>query len=99
LRLARQVDASGDAALSDLLAELKGYPVPPGARPWRAAEDALGGVAVPLELVTEGVTLRFLSTTTVFGTALDISLAELAIETFFPADAETAAAMRAMMAD
>lgn len=97
-RLAHQVDASADAGLVDLLEELKGYPVPPGARPYRAAaEDPLGGIAVPLVFVTEAGTLRFLSTTTVFGTALDISLAELTIETFFPADAETAAAMRGLL--
>ena len=97
-RLARQIDASADAGLIELLAELKGYPVPPGARPYRpAAEDPLGGVAVPLVFTTETGTLRFLSTTTVFGTALDISLAELTIETFFPADAETAAAMRGLV--
>lgn len=98
-RLSRQVEAAADAGLVDLLEELKGYPVPPGARPYRpAAEDPLGGVAVPLELATEGHTLRFLSATTVFGTALDVSLAELTIESFFPADAETAEAMRAMVA-
>lgn len=97
-RLACQADASGDAALVDLLEELKCYPVPPGARPWRSGEDSLGGVAVPLELRTEAGILRFLSTTTVFGTALDISLAELTIETFFPADAESAAAMQTMVA-
>lgn len=98
-RLARQVDTSADAGLIDLLEELKGYPVPPGAQPHRpAAEDALGGVAVPLVLVSQAGTLRFLSTTTVFGTALDISLAELTIETFFPADSETAESMRALLA-
>lgn len=97
-RLARQIDASADVRLSELLEELKGYPVPPAAWPYRpGAEDPLGGVAVPLELKTEGGTLRFLSTTTVFGTALDISLSELVIETFFPADAETAEAMRRMV--
>ncbi|HEY9536105.1 MAG TPA: helix-turn-helix transcriptional regulator [Kiloniellaceae bacterium] len=98
-RLARQIDASADAGLIDLLEELKGYPVPPGARPYRvAAEHPLGGIAVPLELAGDGGILRFLSTTTVFGTALDISLAELTIETFFPAEAETAAAMRVLVA-
>lgn len=100
-RLSRQVEAAADAGLTDLLGELKGYPAPPNARPYRpAAEDPLGGVAVPLELVTgTGTgTLRFLSATTVFGTALDVSLAELTIESFFPADAETAEAMRAMVA-
>ncbi|WP_193367218.1 MmyB family transcriptional regulator [Pelagibius marinus] len=96
-RLGQQIDASGDAGLVELLEELKGYPVPPGARPYRpAAEESLGGIAVPLEYVTDKGTLRFLSTTTVFGTALDISLSELAIETFFPADAGTAQAMRAL---
>jgi hypothetical protein len=54
-------------------------------------------VAVPLVFATDAGTLRFLSTTTVFGTALDISLAELTIETFFPADPETAEAMRALV--
>lgn len=97
-RLAKQIDTSADAALIDLLEELKGYPVPPGAKPYRAvAEDPLGGVAVPLELASDAGTLRFLSATTVFGTALDISLAELTIETFFPADAATAQAMRALL--
>jgi hypothetical protein len=99
-RLGQQIDVSGDAGLTALLEELKGYPVPPGARPYRAGtEDSLGGIAVPLEYVAENRTLRFLSTTTVFGTALDISLSELAIETFFPADAETAEAMRALAID
>ena len=54
----------------------------------------LGGIAVPLVLTTDNGTLTFLSTTTVFGTALDISLSELAIESFYPADAFTAEAMR-----
>jgi len=97
-RLARQAEASGDPVLVDLSEELKSYPVPPGARPYRPGnEDSLGGVAVPLEFKTDAGTLRFIGTTTVFGTALDISLAELTIETFFPADAETAAAMRALV--
>lgn len=97
-RLAKQIDASADAALIDLLEELRAYPVPPGAKPHRrAADDPLGGVAVPLEMTTDAGVLRFLSTTTVFGTALDISLAELTIETFFPADAPTAETMRRLL--
>jgi hypothetical protein len=40
--------------------------------------------------------LSFISTITVFGTPLDITLSELAIESFFPADAETGEALRAM---
>ena len=55
----------------------------------------LGSVAVPLELVTEdGRLLRFLSMVTTFGTALDLTAAELSIEAFLPADDETAASLR-----
>lgn len=95
-RLTQQIDTSGDAVLVALLEELKAYPVPPGARPYRPDTGAYGGIAVPLELVLGGRTLSFLSTTTIFGTAIDISLSELAIESFFPANAETAAAIRDM---
>ena len=49
---------------------------------------------VPLVLDTAAGRLSFISTTTVFGTPVDVTLAELALETFFPADAETAAALR-----
>ncbi|QPC44675.1 helix-turn-helix transcriptional regulator [Kaustia mangrovi] len=96
-RLARQIDNSGDPALIALLEELQSYPVPPGAKPWRAGGQAAhGGIAVPLELRGEESAMSFLSTTTVFGTALDITLSELAIESFFPADAGTAAILRRM---
>jgi transcriptional regulator with XRE-family HTH domain len=91
-RLRRQVAVSGDAVLAELLAELGGYPAPD-----EAGGDALSGrereegrVAVPLRIRTEDGVLSFISTTTVFGTPVDVTLAELAIEAFFPADAETA---------
>lgn len=94
-RLAKQVEISADPGLAALLQELKSYPVPPGARPYRrASEHALGGIAIPFELLTDQGTLSFISTTTVFGTALDIALSELVIETFFPADDVTAGIMR-----
>lgn len=93
-RLARQIDASGDGALGALLEELKSYPAPPGARPHRpGTADPLAGIAVAFELATGAGTLSFLSTTTVFGTAVDIALSELAIESFFPADDFTARAI------
>ncbi len=43
--------------------------------------------------------LSFISTTTVFGTPMDITLSELAVEAFFPADAATADALRALSPD
>ena len=94
-RVTRQIDNSADPVLVELLEELKSYPVPPGARPYQPGNQvALGGIAVPIELATEHGVLSFVSATTVFGTAVDISLSELAIESFFPADAATAEAMR-----
>jgi transcriptional regulator with XRE-family HTH domain len=89
-RLRRQVDLSADPVLAELLAELRGYPAP--SRSGRASNGALGefgGVVVPLRLVHDAGVLCFFSTTTVFGTPLDITLAELALEAFFPADAGT----------
>ena len=49
---------------------------------------------VPLVLATPRGQLSFISTMTVFGTPVEITLSELALETFFPADAATAAALR-----
>lgn len=88
-RLRREAAVSGSAELADLLAEVESYPG--GMEPVRD----LGGVVVPLELSTpRGDTLTFLSTVTTFGTALDLTAAELSIEAFLPADDRTAAALR-----
>jgi len=92
-RLHRQIDVSGDPVLGDLLRELSGYPKPAAAK--RPADD-MGGVVVPFRLVADAGVLSFISTTTVFGTPVDITLSELALETFFPADAATAEALRRM---
>jgi transcriptional regulator with XRE-family HTH domain len=87
-RLRREVAASGSDQLSSLLAEIETYPG--GSEQTRD----LGGVAVPLELCTsDGGLLTFLSTVTTFGTALDLTAAELSIEAFLPADQVTAAAL------
>jgi hypothetical protein len=91
-RLRRQVEVSGDAALLALLAELEGYPAP--AHAGQAARGEPDAVVVPLRLRTPHGILSFLSTTTVFGTPVDITLAELAVEALFPADDGTAAVLR-----
>lgn len=88
-RLRREVAVSGSAELAALLAEIDSYP--------GEFDDGtdLGGVVVPLRLAgAEGVELTFLSTVTTFGTALDLTAAELSIEAFLPADERTAAALR-----
>ncbi len=88
-RLRREAAVSGSSELSALLAEIESY-----AGGFEEIHD-LGGVAVPLELVTpQGQLLTFLSTVTTFGTALDLTAAELSIEAFLPADEATAAALR-----
>jgi transcriptional regulator with XRE-family HTH domain len=94
-RLGRQVALTGDAALAALYDELAGYPAPAG------GEDRSGepDIFVPLRLRTgDGGELAFFSTVATFGTAVDITVAELAIESFFPADETTADALRAHLA-
>jgi hypothetical protein len=88
-RLRRQVDASGDPVLAGLLDELRGYPVPYTPHPSPPARD-YAGIVLPFELATEAGVLAFFSTITVFGTPIDITLSELALECFYPANAATA---------
>lgn len=90
-RLRREIGQTADSGLIELMAELKAYPVPPA--PDRRPQD-FGGIAVPFQLLTDAGVLSFFSTTTVFGTPVDITLSELALETFLPADAATAEFMR-----
>ena len=95
-RLRRQVEATADPALADLLDELRGLPMPRAPGPPRPVDHAAGAVAVPLRLVTDAGTLSFISTTTVFGTPVDVTLSELALEAFYPADAASAEMLRAI---
>ncbi len=95
-RLRRQAVAAGDPALFALHEELSGYPVPGAAG--EVDHDA-GMIAVPLRIATEVGELSFLSTATHFGTAAELTLAELTIESFHPADAVTAQRMAAALAD
>jgi transcriptional regulator with XRE-family HTH domain len=88
-RVRRQIDATADPVLVELLAELESYPVKEDPHPARPAED-YAGVLVPVRLRTDRGVLSFFGTITVFGTPLDVTLAELAIESMFPADRQTA---------
>lgn len=92
-RLAHEVEITADARLIELLDELKSYPVPLHAMSTRAVGVADGGIVVPLTVTSEEGPLSFISTTTVFGTAVDVTLSEVTIETFFPANSETTKAM------
>ena len=88
-RLRTEADAAGDPRLDQLHAELKALPFSVA----RTPPPLSNGVAVPLALVDPGTgkILSFLSTTTVFGTATDVTLAELTLECFYPADNATRA--------
>src|SRR3954447_3431994 len=104
-RLRRQVDFSGDPVLTALLDELRGYPCDD---PEPEVElPGAGDVVVPLRIRAGGAggaqgaeaELTFVSTVSTFGTPLDVTVAELVIESFFPADAATADALRAFADD
>jgi len=91
-RLRQQIDLTADPVLVDLLRELMDYPSARGAR--RHDTDHFAGAVVPMRIATSVGELSMFSTTMVFGTPVDITLSELAIETFFPADAATAEIVR-----
>lgn len=82
-RLADQIEASADPVLAALLVELRALPG------GEAAADPGHAIAIPLLLDTPAGRLSLISTTTIFGTPVDVTLSELAIEAFLPADGET----------
>lgn len=92
-RLERQIDATADVALIELLDELRAYPG--GGAHMPPLRDG-APVITPLKLKTAVGTLSFLGVTTVFGMPQDVTLDELAIESFFPADASTAELLSAL---
>ncbi len=92
-RLSHEIDVCASPRLMALLNELKSYPVPQHALSTRAEPAVGNGIVVPLTLASTEGPLSFISTTTIFGTAVDVTLSEVTIETFFPANTETAAAM------
>jgi transcriptional regulator with XRE-family HTH domain len=90
-RTRRQVRLTRDTALEALLSEIAAYPAPD--------EEVTGvpddEIAIPLRLRTPAGVLSFFSTVTVFGTAVEITLAEISLEAFYPADDFTAGALKA----
>ena len=90
-RLKHQNDATGDPVLIELERELRAYPS--GLKSSRPAPVEPSGIVHPLRLAHGDTVLSFISTITVFGTPLDVTLSELAIESFFPADEQTRAVL------
>lgn len=94
-RLRQQIHATGDETLAALLAELKGYPESFGGEAVSLPGEH-HGVLMPFQFDTGHGVLNLVSTTTVFGSPVDITLQELALETFFPADETSAEMLRAL---
>lgn len=93
-RLRREYEASRDERIADLLDAVD----PSGDAGRIGADEVLGGLVVPLRLRVGEATLSLVSATTVFGTPREVTLSELAIETFYPADARTRDALTAASA-
>ncbi|MFC4254467.1 helix-turn-helix domain-containing protein [Altererythrobacter xixiisoli] len=91
-RLREEVDRACDPVLAALHDELRALPAPASLRPLGHGES----IAVPLVLrgASEGLNLSFISTTMIFGSATDVTLAELTLECFFPADDSTRTALQ-----
>lgn len=94
-RLRQQIAVSGDAVLTALVEEVATYVAPAGVGFTPPSPNT--AIVVPLRLTTPTGVLSFISTTTVFGTPIDITVSGLAIESFFPADAATAEALRELV--
>ncbi|HEY3976276.1 MAG TPA: helix-turn-helix transcriptional regulator [Streptosporangiaceae bacterium] len=97
-RLDREVRATADAGLAELYRELRDYPGGSAggglSRPSR--EVGAAEVVVPLRLLHKDQELSLFTTTTLFGTPNDVTVEELAIESFYPADERTAAYLRSV---
>ncbi|MER6652189.1 helix-turn-helix transcriptional regulator [Streptomyces sp. NPDC000971] len=103
-RMDRQATLRSSDALRGLYEEVAAYPAPddissgPDGRteaPTDVQERAVHPFALPLRIEAGGRVLSFVSTATTFNTPMDVTVSELAVETFLPADPETAAALRA----
>jgi transcriptional regulator with XRE-family HTH domain len=86
--LRQQLEVRADPVIQGLLSEVASYPIPANSEPANHFEVSQR-LATPLQIATPCGTVSFLSTVTVFGTASDVTLSELALEMLFPADGET----------
>jgi len=93
-RLRRQIDLTADAVLIELLAEAREYARHSSAGRVPHAVQGGSDMLIPFRVRIGDQVASFVSTTMVFGTSVEVTLSELALESFFPADAETAVLVR-----
>jgi transcriptional regulator with XRE-family HTH domain len=91
-RVRRQLERSAAAGLGELLAELEAYPAPPAQD--EADSVPVNDLVMPTVLMTDYGDLSLHHALTVFGAPRDVTLDEIAIETFFPADDDSAKLLR-----
>ncbi|WP_328864706.1 helix-turn-helix domain-containing protein [Streptomyces sp. NBC_00304] len=96
-QMERQIALVRSAELRELYEEVAGYPVEPapGGREWDGPSSSVP-FALPLLIEQDGRLLSFVASIATFNTPMDVTVAELAIETFLPADPGTAAYLRSL---
>ncbi|WP_406343699.1 helix-turn-helix domain-containing protein [Streptomyces sp. NBC_01578] len=97
-QMERQIALARSAELRELYEEVAAYPVPDGAdgQDEPAGPPSALSFALPLVIEHHGRVLSFVSSIATFNTPMDVTVAELAIETFLPADQETASYLRSL---
>ncbi|MER7723012.1 helix-turn-helix transcriptional regulator [Streptomyces sp. NPDC096323] len=98
-QMERQIALVRSAELRALYEEVAGYPVPAAAAgdADRAVPSSSVPFALPLVIEHGGQLLSFVASIATFNTPMDVTVAELAIETLLPADAATAAYLRSLI--
>ncbi|MFZ3567171.1 helix-turn-helix domain-containing protein [Streptomyces sp. BH097] len=89
-QLEQQIALTRSQPLRELYEEVAAYPLPPGADVAEPAAPVLPYFALPMVIEHEGQVLSFVSSISTFNTPLDVTVAELAVETLLPADPATA---------
>jgi len=96
-RLRRELRIWHDDRTRALLAEVEAYPAKQATRNDHETLPAQDDVAIPLKLRTQHGVLSFISAVTTFGTAVDITLSEISMEAFYPADDDTSRVMSSLL--
>ncbi|MFJ8310399.1 MULTISPECIES: helix-turn-helix domain-containing protein [unclassified Streptomyces] len=98
-QMERQIALLRSDSLRELYEEVAAHPVPAAGReePGEAGNHPVFPFALPLRIEVGGTVLSFISTIATFNTPMDVTVSELAIETFLPADPETAKYLQSLM--
>ncbi|MFF5452060.1 helix-turn-helix domain-containing protein [Streptomyces sp. NPDC012950] len=95
-QMERQIALVRSESLRELYEEVAAYPLPAGAVDEPEEADPYPYFALPMRIEHGGRVLSFVSSISTFNTPMDVTVAELAIETLIPADPETAAHLRSL---